>query len=400
MQGRTRWMNTLALGLLLLLAACGGQAATSGPAATTPPAATADPANGARPPATAETPAAAPTGSPQGASATQAFAGQTLTLVTHDSFAIGGEVISGFEELTGAKVQILQAGDAGEALNKSILAKGAPLGDVFFGVDNTFLSRALAEGIFEPYAPKGLDQIPAELKLDPENRLIPIDYGYVNLNYDKAALAKAGLQPPADLRDLTKPEWKGKLVVENPAKSSPGLAFLLATIDHFGESGDYTWQQFWADLKANEVKVADGWSDAYYNDFAGGGANGAYPLVVSYATSPAAAVIFSDPRLSEAPTGNILAPGSVFRQIEFAGILQGAQNPELARAWMDYMLGERFQGDIGGQMLVYPALPKAQVPPEFAAFAQVPEQYAKLTPEQIASGRDAWLEQWADVMAQ
>ncbi|HEY1014626.1 MAG TPA: thiamine ABC transporter substrate-binding protein [Herpetosiphonaceae bacterium] len=395
MQGRTRWINALALGLLLLLAACGEQTPTSAPAAATATtsAAPTDQAAGQA------TPAAATATTASGA-ASQPFAGQTLTLVTHDSFAIGGEVISGFEELTGAKVQILQAGDAGEALNKSILAKGAPLGDVFFGVDNTFLSRALGEGIFEAYAPQGLDQIPAELKLDPENRLIPIDYGYVNLNYDKAALAKAGLQPPADLRDLAKPEWKGKLVVENPAKSSPGLAFLLATIDHFGESGDYTWKQFWADLKANEVKVADGWSDAYYNDFAGGGASGAYPLVVSYATSPAAAVIFSDPRLSDAPTGNILVPGGVFRQIEFAGILQGTKNPELAKAWMDYMLGERFQGDIGGQMLVYPALPKAQVPPEFASFAQVPEQYAKLTPEQIASGRDAWLEQWADVMAQ
>ncbi len=326
------------------------------------------------------------------------FVGQTLVLVTHDSFVVSSAVISGFETLTGAKVQILASGDAGAALNKSILAAGSPLGDIHFGIDNAFLSRALESNIFETYAPKGLELIPADLKLDPENRLIPIDYGYVNINYDKAALAAAGLQPPSDLRDLTKPEWKGTLAVENPATSSPGLAFLLATIDHFGETGEYSWREFWRDLRANEVQVSAGWEDAYYGQFTGGGSGGSYPLVVSYATSPAAAVIFSTTPLSDAPTGNLLPPGGAFRQIEFAGILKGARQPELARAWMDYMLSEPFQGDIGGQMFVYPVLPGANVPPEFAKYAQVPAQVAKLTPDQISQNREKWIAEWTDIM--
>lgn len=332
------------------------------------------------------------------AGTTTNFAGKTLTVVTHDSFAVSTSVISDFEKLTGAKVQIVESGDAGAALNKSILAAGAPLGDVQFGIDNTFLSRALEANIFEPYAPKNLDQVPADLKLDPQNRLIPIDYGYVNINYDKAALAQTGLALPTDVRDLTKPEWKGKLVVQNPATSSPGLAFLLATIDHFGESGDYTWRNFWADLRANDVKITSGWEDAYYTEFAGGGSGGAYPLVVSYATSPAAAVIFSTTPLTDAPTGNLSLDGGVFRQIEFAGLLKGAKEPELGKAWLDFMLSDTFQSDVGGQMFVYPALPSAKTPAEFAKYAQVPSQTTKLTPDDIAKNRERWLAEWNETV--
>ncbi len=362
--------------LLGLLAACGETA--------TP---TASPA-----PATAAPAATASSG------ASQPFAGKTLVLVSHDSFAISDSVLQAFTAQTGAQVQVVSAGDAGAALNKSILAKGAPLGDVQFGIDNTFLSRALEADIFTPYAPKNLDQVPAELKLDAQNRLVPIDFGYVNINYDKAALAQAGLTPPQDLRDLTKPEWQGKLVVENPATSSPGLAFLLATIDHFGEDGDYTWRDFWRDLRANGVKVTAGWEDAYYNEFAGGGAGGAAPLVVSYATSPAAAVIFSETPLDDAPTGNLLLSGGVFRQIEFAGILQGTQQPELAQAWMDFMLSDTFQSDIGGQMFVYPVLPSASVPAEFTKYASVPSTTNNLDPQRIAAQRDAWIDAWTDIV--
>lgn len=363
-----RWMLGFVGLVAMMLVACGGETATQTPATSS-----------------------SDTTQPQ-------FGGQTLTLVTHDSFAVSTEVISGFEQLTGAKIQILEAGDAGAALNKSILAAGAPLGDVQFGVDNTFLSRALGANIFVPYAPKNLNQVAGDLKLDPQNRLIPIDYGYVTINYDKAALGAANLPMPTDLRDLTKPEWRAKLVVQNPATSSPGLAFLLATIDHFGENGDYTWREFWRDLRANDIKVAAGWEDAYYGQFAGGGNGGTYPLVVSYATSPAASVIFSTTPLTDAPTGNLLLPGGTFRQIEFAGILQGTKNPALAQAWMDYMLDEAFQSDVGGQMFVYPVLPTASVPAEFATYAQVPAITTKLMPDQIAQHRDRWISEWTEIV--
>src|SRR5680860_188912 len=229
----------------------------------------------------------------------------SLVLMTHDSFALSEGTLTSFEEQTGIHVQVLQAGDAGAMLNQAILTKDNPVADVIFGVDNTFLSRALEADLFVPYESELLDAVPEDLKLDAENRVTPIDFGYVSLNYDKSALGGQDLPPvPADLAALTSPEYRGMLVVENPATSSPGLAFLLSTIAEFGEQGEYTWQDYWAKLAANDVLVAGGWEEAYYSHFTAAG-GGDRPLVVSYASSPAAEVIFAEQELEEAPTGVI-----------------------------------------------------------------------------------------------
>jgi thiamine transport system substrate-binding protein len=358
----------------LALAACGGQ--PSGGAPTSAPVATSGPQ-----------PTAAPT-----ASAAEPAAGDKLIVMAHDSFSISGDVLKAFEQQAGVGVQILKSGDAGSALNKAIISKDSPLADVFFGVDNTFLSRALKAGIFEPYPTPALKSIPETFKLDASNSLLPIDYGYVTINYDKAALAKDNLQPPGRLEDLTKPEWKDKLVVENPATSSPGLAFMLATVAHFGASGGYTWLDYWKDLRSNGVLVTEGWEEAYNTQFSGAAGKGPRPLVVSYATSPAAEVFFSEGKLAEPPTGNVTA-GS-FLQIEFAGILKGTPRRALAERFLDFMLSKTFQEDIPLQMFVYPVLPEATLPDVFTRFAQIPEQPATITPEQIDQNREQWIDAW------
>jgi thiamine transport system substrate-binding protein len=368
--------------LLILLAACGSQptggAPTSVALPTSAPAATAAPAEA---PTAPTAPEAAPTG------------GQpTLTLMTHDSFSVSEEVLKEFEQQAKVKVQVLKSGDAGSALNKAILSKSSPLADVFFGVDNTFLSRALKADIFEKYAAPALAGIPDSFKLDPANTLLPVDYGYVNINYDKNFLAKNQLTLPTKLEDLTKPEWKGKLVVENPASSSPGLAFMLATIAQFGTSGSYTWLNYWQDLRANDVLVSDSWNDAYYTHFSGSSGKGPRPLVVSYATSPAAELVFSETKPAEPPTGNLLA-GS-FLQVEFVGILKGTQQRALAERLIDFMLSKRFQEDVPLQMFVYPVLSEAAQPDVFKKFAQVPDQPLGLPPEQIEQNREQWLDAW------
>lgn len=393
MNGSRYYMRSiLALVILVVLAACG---AANQPTST---------AGGGQPAATtqAESPTAAVEASPTAAAEPTSqppAQGGTLVVMTHDSFSISEDVITQFEQATGAQVQILSSGDAGEALNKAILSKGNPLGDVFFGVDNTFFSLAIEEDLFEPYAPQGLEAIPEDLRLDPENRLIPIDYGYVNLNYDKSYFEEHNLPVPQSLEDLTRPEYKGKLVVQNPATSSPGLAFLLTTIASFGEEGDYTWIDFWRDLRQNEVLVVNGWSDAYFEHFSGAsGSQGSYPLVVSYATSPAAEVYFSEGALEEPPTDNILPNRGSFRQIEFAGILKGAKNPELARRWMDFMLSKTFQEDIPLNMFVYPVLPEADLPEVFQQFAPIPEEPATMPPDMIAANRERWIQQWTEVV--
>ncbi len=339
----------------------------------------------------------APTTTPVTPTATKApAAGRTITVMTHDSFSVSESVVEAFQKRCSCQVRFLKSGDAGLALNKAILAKGNPLADVFYGVDNSFLSRALAADIFEPYASPALANIPAELKLDASNRLLPVDFGYVVLNYDKKYFADNNIPIPQDLRDLTKPMYSGLVVVENPATSSPGMSFLLTTVAAFGETGSYTYLDFWRDMRKNKVVVADGWEDAYYGQFSGGSGQGDHPLVVSYATSPAAEVYFADPHPAESPTGNILPAGQTFRQIEFVGILKDTPNRDLAEQWVDFMLGETFQADIPLQMWVYPARTGTPLPEVFTKYAQVPAQPAAITPEQIEAGREGWLKAWTD----
>ena len=325
------------------------------------------------------------------ACAPQAEQPTPLTVMTHDSFAISEEVVVAFEEAQGVKVVFLASGDAGSALNKAVLTKDAPLADLLFGVDNTFLSRALEAEIFEPYDAPALAEIPAEFKLDASNNALPVDFGDVCINYDKSYFAEKGLAVPANFEDLLAPEYNGLLVVENPATSSPGLAFLMATIAHFGEDG---YLSYWLGLRDNGVVVADGWETAYYTNFSASSGRGPQPMVVSYGSSPAAEVIFAETALDDAPTASILGPETCFRQIEFVGILTGTENRALAEAFIDFMLSTEFQEDLPMQMFVYPALPSAQLPDEFVAYAEQPENPASLDPALIAEKREQWISDW------
>lgn len=319
----------------------------------------------------------------------------TLRVMTHDSFRVSEALVAEFEQANNVKLAFLPSGDTGEALNKAILTKDAPLADVFYGVDNTFLSRALQEDLFEPYASPLLATIPTEFKLDGENQALPVDYGDVCINYDKAYFAGENLALPESLEDLTNPAYKGLLVVENPATSSPGLAFLLATIAHFGEDG---YLAYWQQLKDNGLVVVNDWETAYYTNFSGSSGRGPQPMVVSYASSPPAEVIFAETPLTDAPTASIAAPGTCFRQIEFAGILKGTQQRALAEKFIDFMLSKPFQEDMPLQMFVYPVQPDAKLPEEFVKYAQIPNQPASLDPEEIAANRQAWIEAWTETV--
>lgn len=318
----------------------------------------------------------------------------TLTVMTHDSFAISEDVVKSFEEANNVKVSFLQSGDAGSVLNQAILTKDAPLADVLFGVDNNFLSRALEADIFEPYRSPVMDDVPSEFILDDTFRAVPVDYGDVCINYDKTYFAENNLPIPQTFEDLAKPEYKGLLVVEDPATSSPGLAFMLATRAYFGDS----FLDYWQSLKDNGVVVVDGWETAYYTNFSASSGKGPQPMVVSYASSPAAEVFFASEPLTESPTGSIVASGMCFRQIEFAGILKNGQNRDLAEKFVDFMLGKQFQEDMPLNMFVFPVNQTAQLPEIFVQYAQATDQPAAISYEEISANRDAWIEAWAEVM--
>ncbi|MFE9041414.1 thiamine ABC transporter substrate binding subunit [Streptomyces sp. NPDC007818] len=322
---------------------------------------------------------------------------KTVTLVSHDSFNASKEVLAEFTKRTGLTVKVLKAGDAGEAVNKEILTKGSPQGDVFFGVDNTLLSRALDNGIFEPYEAKGADRVPGAFKLDKENRVTPIDTGDICVNYDKKFFADKKLAPPVSFDDLAKPEYKDMLVVENPERSSPGLGFLLGTVAQYGDEG---WQDYWKKLKANGVKTVDSWELAYNQEFSGsaGGkeAKGDRPLVVSYASSPPVEVLYAEPQPKEAPTG--VSTGTCFRQIEFAGLLHGAKNPEGGKALIDFLISKKFQDDMPLQMFVNPVAEDATLPELFTKHGVVVEKPRTMAPEKIAERREAWIQQWSSLL--
>ncbi len=318
----------------------------------------------------------------------------TIRLMSHDSFNVSEAVIAAFEAENNATVELLPSGDTGSALNQAILSKENPLADVFFGVDNTFMSRALEAEIFEPYESPRLAEVPDELELDPEHRLLPVDFGDVCLNYDKTWFAEQGLDPPASLEDLIDLTYEGLTVVENPATSSPGLAFLLATIDYFGPT-DYL--EYWRSLRENDVLVVDGWEDAYWGQFSAA-SDGQRPIVVSYASSPPVEVLFAEEELDEAPTAAVTGDGSCFRQIEFIGILAGTEQRALAEKLIDFMLSQPFQEDIPLQMFVYPANENAELPEVFVEHSTIPANPASVNPEAIDANREAWIEAWTEVV--
>ncbi|MHB9758510.1 thiamine ABC transporter substrate-binding protein [Streptomyces sp. BYX5S] len=325
-------------------------------------------------------------------------ASKTVTLVSHSSWAVSKDVLADFEKTSGYDVKVLEDGDAGEAVNKAILSKGNPQGDVFFGVDNTLLSRALDNGLFSSYEAKGLDEVEERYQLDQKKkRVTPVDTGSLCVNYDKAYFEKRDLAPPASFADLAKPAYKDLLVTENASTSSPGLGFLLGTAAAYGDDG---WQAYWKKLKANGVKVVDGWDQAYNEEFSGsaGGkkAGGERPLVVSYASSPPAEAVYSDPQPKTSPVG--VAKDTCFQQIEFAGLLDGARNEKGGKALLDFLVSKEFQEDMPLNMFVDPVTKNATAPADYTKYAVRIDDPETMSPRKIADNRDDWVKSWTSLV--
>jgi thiamine transport system substrate-binding protein len=316
-----------------------------------------------------------------------------VVLVAHDSFQISDELAAEFEEQSGFTLRILRGGDAVEALNQAILTVDNPQGDVFFGVDDTTASRAIEAGLFEVYEAEGLDRVPAELRIDGDTRLTPIDHGPVCVNYDAGWFEAEGIAVPQSLDDLADPTYAGLLVVQNPASSTPGLNFLTATIAEYGEDG---WLDYWQRLRENDVVVTAGWTDAYYSRFSGPSSEGDRPLVVSYGTSPPFEVDDSGPLPEQGPTGVI--ESTCIRQVEFAGVLANAANPTGAQRLIDFLLSDEFQAEIPLSMYVFPAVSTVELPDLFVRYAVNPADPYQLPSATIDAERERWIREWTDAV--
>jgi thiamine transport system substrate-binding protein len=319
--------------------------------------------------------------------------GSTVRLLTHDSFVVSEDLVAQFTADTGLTLEIVTAGDAGTMVAGAVLAAGAPTADVLFGVDNTLVSRAVQADVFEPYASPQQDTLRPDLREDTHDGLLtPVDYGDVCVNVDDTALAERGLPAPSTLDDLVQPEYRDLLVVEDPGTSSPGLAFLLATIARYGDS----WPTYWQQLADNGVEVAASWTDAYVGRFSGGG-TGDRPLVVSYATSPPAEIVYASDPKPTAPSTSVMTDGC-YRQVEYAGVLAGATNPAGARAVVDWLLSEPVQADVPLSMFVFPAREGTPLPTVFTDFAAQIDQPLQLPPQDVADNLSTWLAEWGTVM--
>lgn len=322
----------------------------------------------------------------------QAETPEELTLMAHESFAeaVKDSTFAPFTEETGIAVDVLSSDDAGTLVNQAVLSADNPLADVLFGVDDTFLSRAVEEGIFRSYESESLDSVDPSLRRD-DDLVTPIDFGDVCFNYDKAWFEDNQLEVPDNLDDLVDEAYAPHVTVEHPATSSPGLAFMLATIDTFGEDG---WLDWWRQMRDAGVNVANDWNTAYYSDFTRYGGDSS--IVMSYASSPPAEVIFAEEPPAVAPTGVIEA--GCYRQVEYAGVLDGTPYPESAGELIDYMLSVDFQETIPLTWFVFPANRDAELPQEFVEHTTIPGSPTRLAPDEIAENRDRWIDEWRTVM--
>lgn len=312
----------------------------------------------------------------------------TLRVLTHSSFDLPQEQLTRFEQDAGVKLQIVKAGDAGEMTNKLILTKARPIADVVYGIDNTLLPRALAAGVIEPYTGPAAQRMSAATL---PAGAVPVDYGFVTLNIDKAWFAKKGLALPTRLEDLTQPAYAKLLVVQNPATSSPGMAFLLATIGGLGEEQAFGW---WKAMRANGVKVAKGWTEAYYTDFTRNG--GTRPIVVSYASSPAAEVFYSKDKITESPTANLFLKGGVFRQVEGVALVKGGRPAarEAAGQFIEFLRSPAVQQSLQTSMWMYPAEVGAERVDVIKRHAVEPSAYDNPSSAEVTAKSRAWVQRW------
>jgi thiamine transport system substrate-binding protein len=315
---------------------------------------------------------------------------QAVRMLTHDSFVLSDQLITQLKEDTGITLEIVSVGDAGSMVAGAILASGNPTGDLLFGVDNTLLARALEADTFASYeSPELANVLPA---LRPGTQAVtPIDYGDVCINIDDRWFAERDVVTPTTLEDLIDPTYKGMLVVQDPATSSPGLAFLLSTIARFGDD----WPNYWRALRDNDVQVSGSWSDAYFGAFSHSG--GDRPLVVSYATSPPAEIVYAEEPKPETVSTSVMVDGC-YRQIEYAGVLRGAANPEGARQVIDWLLSAPVQADIPLNMFVFPAREGVALPQVFVDFAADVPDPLQLPPDVVSANLNEWLVTWGEVM--
>ncbi|MFC7044104.1 thiamine ABC transporter substrate binding subunit [Halobacteriaceae archaeon GCM10025711] len=223
------------------------------------------------------------------------------------------------------------------------------------------------------------DHVRDDLRFDPQDRAIPFDTGYISLVYDGTAV-----ENPGTFEALTGDAYDGKLIVQNAQTSDTGQAFLLWTIATLGEDA---YLDYWDRLVANDVRILRSWSSAYtaYS-------NGEAPIVVSYSTDQVYASR-SDQNLEEHQVGFLNDQG--YANPEGMARFADTDKPELATAFMEFMLSVEAQSQIPVLNVSFPAVDNANLPEDFSRYAFEPPEAVTHSYDELAANLDTWVEDWA-----
>lgn len=278
-----------------------------------------------------------------------------VVVYTYDSFISewgpGPALIEAFEKQSGYTLTFISVGDGAQVLSRAVLEKDNPQADVLVGLDNQLADEARKRGILSAYKPQNADAlIPENLRFTNDWLLTPYDWSNFALIYD----TKSSVSEPASLEDLTKSEYKNKIILMDPRTSTPGLGFVSWTVSVYGD--DYL--DYWKRLKPNILTMAPGW-DTGYGLFTSGEA----PLVISYTTSPAYHVEYENETRYKAL---IFSEGHA-HQIEGAGVVRNAVNQKGAKAFIDFLISKEAQDLIPLLQWMYPVNQEVALPPSFDA---------------------------------
>jgi thiamine transport system substrate-binding protein len=307
-----------------------------------------------------------------------------IVVYAYDSFfsdwGPGPIIIPKFEELTGYKVRAISLGDAQEVLNRAILEKDNPKADVIIGIDNNMLSKALKAEVLSSYQSHNLDKIDESLIFDKTYNVSPYDYGFFSIIYDTEKIDT----PPSSMEELLSPNFEDKIILMDPRTSSPGLGFLLWTIDIYGDN----FTGYWEKLLSNVLTITDGWSSGY-----GLFTSGEAPMVLSYTTSPAYHVEYEDTNRYQA----VIFEEGNYIQIEGAGIIKNCPNRKGAETFIDFLLSEGFQKEVALTNWMFPVNTSLPLPESFD-YALKPEKSLQIDYMEIEDNLSSWIDEWLKVV--
>tara|TARA_Y100001980_G_C14556742_1_gene349835 strand:- start:18416 stop:19549 length:1134 start_codon:yes stop_codon:yes gene_type:complete len=331
-----------------------------------------------------------------------------LVIATYDIYGLSEEMIEEFENQTGISVSMIKLDDAGSVLDYLIKNKGTNDIDLAIGLDNTYLSTAIQQGVLTNHTASNLGEI-SQVALGPYNGqlAVPFDMGYVCLNYDNNLVDGKNMSVPTSLWDLTEEEWRGKVVIPSPQTSSPGRAFMLATMDYFTSETDRSdtsqFESWWSAMKNNDVIITSGWTEAYEMYYSGGygetteGYIGSAHITVSYCHSPGVEAWYSGSNITKSSSLDI--PMASFFQVEYISSVMGG-DVESSALFIEYLLSEEVNSKMPEQNQMYSVLEGNDLPETsgYLFHSIIPEQPSNLSMSEIGDNIESWLQLWNSAM--